>query len=167
MSSHSHTRVFESRADALAALRDLEQAGFARQEASLLHAAAGGEVAAGQDAESGIAMGAWPGFGSLWATGWLAASLKGAPAGSLAEALRQAGIMQDEARGMAEALRLGGALVLIRTDAAGGERAATLLANHLAVRSPEHRSEAAGPEGEGPGVLSAPAPGTPGNPETE
>jgi hypothetical protein len=79
----------------------------------------------------------------------------GVAAGGLVGSLTASGVAEPEAQGLAEGLRHGGTIVVVRTDEARSERAGTILANHLAVTSPE---------AEDPAILAAPAPGTPGNP---
>jgi len=88
----------------------------------------------------------------------------GVAAGGLVGSLTASGVAEPEAQGLAEGLRHGGTIVVVRTDEARSERAGTILANHLAVHEASHALAVTSPEAEDPAILAAPAPGTPGNP---
>src|SRR5262245_44733656 len=100
MTMQTRTWLFDTHAAALAAVRDLEAAGFTQDEVSILGesgttvvtseeptnnagvgASIGGVVGGGAGLLAGLGIMAIPGIGPLVAAGWLAATLAGAGAG--------------------------------------------------------------------------------------
>ena len=144
MATRTIARMFDSYADASAAVRDLESAGFSHDDISLVgnRTETGGEArtddasdagsAAGTGATIGTLIGggagllagigslAIPGIGPIVAAGWLVAALTGAgvgaAAGGLLGGLTGAGVSEDEAHVYAEGVRRGGTLVTVRVD---------------------------------------------------
>lgn len=141
----THARLFDLPADAAEAFRDLGVAGFTPDEVSMIGASgdlAGGEVGTVQGLRLGDTMG----------------SLRGS---SLTGALARLGVAESEVHGLAQAVHAGGAIIVIRTDESRSERASTILGNHRPVHSEQDALATTGPEGEGHGPISAPAPGAP------
>lgn len=156
-------KLFDSYAQAEAAVRDLEAAGFAAADISILHRRADGEISdaadgADGDANSGAGVGATlgtvvgggagilaglgllaiPGLGPVVAAGWLVATLTGAgvgaAAGGILGALTGAGVDEADAHVYAEGVKRGGTLVTIRAaDATQAANAETILARHQPV----------------------------------
>ncbi|RVT95791.1 hypothetical protein EOD42_16515 [Rhodovarius crocodyli] len=138
------TRLFDNHADALAAVRDLEAAGFTSSEIGITASNTDDRYAKqvvreGNEAPSGAAIGAGvggvagggagiaaalgalaiPGFGPVVAAGVLVAALTGAGAGAAAGgivgALTGLGVGDGEAHVYAEGVSRGGTLVTVRT----------------------------------------------------
>ena len=157
MAPQTQTWLFDSHAAALAAVRDLEAAGFVRDEVSIIGqdrtvdstpvedgadagtgaavgASVGGVLGGGAGLLAGIGAVAIPGIGPLVAAGWLAAMLAGvgagAAAGGLLGSLTGAGVDEREAHVYAEGVRRGGSIVTIRTDQSRMGRAADIMAAH-------------------------------------
>ncbi|MFL1461700.1 hypothetical protein ACI6QG_05825 [Roseococcus sp. DSY-14] len=155
-------KLFDSYTHAEAAVRDLEAAGFAAADISILHRRADGEIADARDgdgdADSGAGIGATlgtvvgggagilaglgllaiPGLGPVVAAGWLVATLTGAgvgaAAGGILGALTGAGVDEADAHVYAEGVKRGGTLVTIRAaDATQAANAETILARHQPV----------------------------------
>lgn len=137
MTLRLQTRLFASRADAAAAAHDLGIAGFQQDEVALISDSNGLPGTAGPRGEASTMM----------------------------DALIAAGLAEHQAQGMAHQLRQGGTLVVVRCDDARSERAGTILAHHLATH--ELGQTGVGASAEDSGILSAPAPGTPGNPPSQ
>ena len=160
MANHTVARLFDSYADATAAVRDLEAAGFKHDDISLVArspdeagtteatgetgAATGGGTGAtlgtlvggGAGLLAGIGALAIPGVGPLVAAGWLVAAITGAgvgaAAGGLLGALTQAGIGEEQAEVYAEGVRRGGNLVTLRTDESRAAEAEAIMQRHNA-----------------------------------
>lgn len=143
MAERTLSRLYDGYADASATVRDLEEAGFAHSDVSLLgpnNANGYGDEAAvepdqanaaGAGATVGTVLGggagllaglgslAIPGIGPLVAAGWLIATITGAGAGAAAGgiigALTGSGHDEEEAHVYAEGVRRGGTLVSVRT----------------------------------------------------
>ncbi|WP_207540603.1 hypothetical protein [Sabulicella rubraurantiaca] len=163
MAMKTHVAMFDSHADAMAAVRDLEDAGFSSDEVSI---ARGGEgtsgstttsaadtdepsTGAGVGATAGTLLGggagllaglgalAIPGFGPIVAAGWLVAALTGAGAGAAAGGLLGglvgAGVEERDAHVYAEGVRRGGTLVTVRADETRIAQAKAVLSRHAAV----------------------------------
>jgi uncharacterized protein (TIGR02271 family) len=149
---------FRNYAEAQQVVRQLVDAGVARDDISVVANNATGEYATGRDADStagGAASGAGtgavaggaiggaagliaslaglaiPGIGPVIAAGPLVAALTGAGvgavAGGLIGALTSAGVPREEAGYYAEAVRRGGALVMVRADDDMAERVADIM----------------------------------------
>lgn len=161
MSMRTNTKLFDNHGDAATAVRDLEAAGFSRDEISLMGNGAGGLPADGTaistDApgatEAGASVGtlvgggvgllaglgalAIPGVGPIVAASWLVAMVTGAGAGAAAGgligSLTGAGVDEKEAHVYAEGVRRGGTLVSVRTDEARSAQAKEILERHASV----------------------------------
>lgn len=163
MALRTVARLYDSYADASAAVRELEAAGFLHDDVSLIggHRGAQDLAAAGRGEEAGAAGGAAagatvgtlvggtagllaglgalaiPGFGPIVAAGWLAAALAGAgigaATGGILGALAQAGIAEEHAHVYAEGLRRGGTLVLVRAEDRRAAEAERILTHHNPV----------------------------------
>ncbi|MEO3475857.1 hypothetical protein AAFN86_28670 [Roseomonas sp. CAU 1739] len=169
MATQTKTWLFDTHASALAAVRDLESAGFTSDEVSILGqqgavadtttttttesgavvgASVGGVVGGGAGLLAGIGMLAIPGIGPLVAAGWLAATLAGlgtgAVAGGLLGSLTGSGVEEREAHVYAEGVRRGGTIVTVRTDDARMGRASDVLSAHgpvnLTTREADYRA---------------------------
>jgi hypothetical protein len=155
------TNLFDTHAHAVEAVRDLEAAGFSRDEISLIghsadrlaseadphasEAPGGTEVGAsvgtlvggGVGLLAGLGAMAIPGVGPIVAAGWLVALLTGAGAGAAAGgllgSLTGAGVDEKEAHIYAEGVRRGGTLVSVRAEEARSTQAAAILARHASV----------------------------------
>ncbi|MBV8816878.1 MAG: hypothetical protein JO022_00905 [Acidobacteriaceae bacterium] len=155
--------VFDNMADAEAAVRALESAGYSRDDISVIanqtgsdagdtttsstHESSASDVAT--DAGVGAALGgvgglllsfaalAVPGVGPVLAVGPIVAALSGAGigavAGGLIGALTESGIPEDEAHAYAEGVRRGHILVSVHTTEDQAERARDVLDNGGAV----------------------------------
>lgn len=163
-------RMFDDRAHALAAVRDLERAGFTQDEVSVM--AAGGSdtqtittdttadetgSGAGMGATLGTLLGggagllagigalAIPGLGPIVAAGWLAAALTGgvagAAAGGLLGSLVGSGVDEREAHVYAEGMRRGGTLVSVRGPETRISEAERIMASHQAVNMSAREAE--------------------------
>ncbi|WP_211867434.1 hypothetical protein [Neoroseomonas terrae] len=192
MTMRTRTWLFDTHAAALAAVRDLEAAGFTQDEVSLLGqgtttavseeptesnagvgASIGGVVGGGAGLLTGLGIMAIPGIGPLVAAGWLAVTLAGAGAGAAAGgiigSLTRSGVDEREAHVYAEGVSRGGTIVTVRTDSVRMDRAADILTAHgpVNVSSREADYRASGWSGyverEG-GVAGSPPDGAPGNP---
>ena len=140
------SRLFDSRTQAEAAVRDLEAAGIPDTDISLIArhagedrsfgdkteaaegagkgAATGGVLGAGAGLLAGLGILAIPGLGPVVAVGWLASTAVGAiagaaaggAAGGLLGALKHEGVDDADANVYAEGVRRGGTLVAVRAD---------------------------------------------------
>ena len=155
-------KLFDDYEHARAAVRDLEGAGFAAGDISLLHRSADGEVrthdaATGEEVSNagvgatigtlvgggagllaGLGMLAIPGVGPVVAAGWLIAAVTGAgvaaAAGGLIGALTDSGVEEADAHVYAEGVKRGGTLVTVRAaDATQAANAETMMARHQPV----------------------------------
>ena len=147
-------RSYDSYAQARAAVEAIEKAGIPSSDVSLIankHVSAehaqidpvadtaagagiGGVLGGGAGLLAGLGLLAIPGLGPVVAVGWLAALAVGAAAGvatgGLVGALIGAGVDQDEAGVLSEAVRRGGTLVTVRVPADEVGRIEGLLAIH-------------------------------------
>ena len=167
MTSRTVARLFDSYSDAASAVRDLEAAGFAHDDVSLVAnrpegsddtaSPADGETGVGTGVGTGATLGtivgggagllagigalAIPGLGPIVAAGWLVAALTGAGAGAAAGgllgALTQSGVGEEHANVYAEGVRRGGNLVTVRTDDTRAAEAESIMAHHNAVNTEE------------------------------
>jgi hypothetical protein len=129
--------LFDTRAEADQAVRDLEAAGIRGIEISVMTGAgsdAGSTAPTATDDDDPVGAGvlagglagmlaglpllAIPGIGPAVIAGWLATTLTGALAGGLIGALAEEGVGEEDAQVYAEAMRRGGVLVLVRADEA-------------------------------------------------
>lgn len=166
MATRTIARLFDSYADASAAVRDLEAAGFQRDDISLIAnrgdttdttTSATTDTDAGSGAGTGATLGtivgggagllaglgalAIPGLGPVVAAGWLVATLTGAgvgaAAGGLLGALTGSGISEEESHVYAEGLRRGGNLVTLRTDDSRSTEAEAIMRRHNGANAEE------------------------------
>lgn len=137
-------KLFDDYTHAEAAVRDLEGAGFAAADISLLHRRADGELADARDSVvadedssnagvgatigtvvgggagllAGLGLLAIPGLGPVVAAGWMVAAATtagvGAAAGGILGALTDSGVEEGDAHVYAEGVRRGGTLVTVR-----------------------------------------------------
>jgi hypothetical protein len=171
MATRTVARMFDSYADASAAVRELEAAGFSHDDVSLVGhrgETAHGEPSSGSstaDSSTGAATGATvgtlvgggagllaglgslaiPGVGPIVAAGWLVAALTGAgvgaAAGGLLGTLTGAGLSEEDAHVYAEGVRRGGNLVTVRADEVRATQAEEILARHGPVDVPTRAGE--------------------------
>jgi hypothetical protein len=157
------TRMFDSREHALAAVRDLEAAGFSSDDLGVVasnadntgvsdardeHGKATGSgtgigatlgtlVGGGAGLAAALGALAIPGIGPIVAAGALVATLTGAGAGALAGGilggLTGMGVSETEAPVYAEGVRRGGSLVTVRTDSARRAEVEAILSRHTPV----------------------------------
>ena len=144
------TRVYDTYSQAERAVADLEAAGVPSSDMSLVAnkyvsekyddvdevsgaasgASVGAAVGGGAGLLAGIGLLAIPGLGPVVAAGWLASTAVGALAGSatggLIGALADAGTPDRDAHVYSEAVRRGGTLLTVRTDAPAATVEATL-----------------------------------------
>lgn len=138
-STNVATHLYDSYDDAKSAVRDLEAAGVAGSEISIISKDADGKVTETTDGISGAATGASvgtvigggagllaglgmmaiPGIGPVVAAGWLASTALGAvvgmASGGIIGSLTDMGVNEDHANVYAEGLRRGGTLVSVKT----------------------------------------------------
>jgi hypothetical protein len=155
------TGLFDHYDDARRAVQDLEAAGVAHRDISIVGhdtRKAAGDVAdpAAQDAGAGAGVGAEvaglgllaiPGIGPVVAAGWLAATaagaaggaLVGAAAGGIVGALTHAGVPEEDAHVYAEGIRRGGTLVTAKVDAPLEATARQILSDDRTVNLGERR----------------------------
>lgn len=160
MTTRTHTKLFDTHAQAAEAVRDLEAAGFSRDEISIMGnsadrlgsddenttdgpggtetgASVGTLVGGGVGLLAGLGALAIPGVGPIVAAGWLVAMLTGAGAGAAAGgllgSLTGAGVDEKDAHVYAEGVRRGGTLVSVRTDEARAVQVEGILSRHASV----------------------------------
>ncbi len=155
------SRVYDTYAQARAAVADVEAAGVATSEVSLVAnkyvndeyaevddsskasegagagAGLGGAVGGGAGLLAGLGMLAIPGLGPVVAAGWLAAlavgAVAGAATGGLVGALIGAGIPDDHANVYSESVRRGGTLVSVRVNDKDANRIQAILDRHQPI----------------------------------
>jgi hypothetical protein len=157
------TRMFDTREHALAAVRDLEAAGFSHDDLGIvasnsdrsgvtdvrtdhdtkassgtgIGATLGTLVGGGAGLAAALGAIAIPGIGPIVAAGALVATLTGAGAGALAGGilggLTGAGVSEKDAPVYAEGIRRGGSLVTVRTDDTRAAEVESILARHNPV----------------------------------
>jgi len=164
MATRTIARLFDSYADATAAVHELEAAGFAHDDVSLI--AKRGEDAVAGEAEStetgsgagtgatlgtlvgggagllaGLGALAIPGLGPLVAAGWLVAALAGAGVGAatggLLGALTGSGLSEEESHVYAEGVRRGGNLLTVRTEDSRAAEVEAIMQRHNAANADE------------------------------
>src|ERR1700761_2130093 len=147
------SRLFDTRPQAEAAVRDLEAAGISDSDISLIArhagedrsfgdkteagegagkgAATGGGVGAGAGLLAGLGILAIPGLGPVVAAGWLASTavgaIAGAATGGIVGALTEAGVSKEDAPLYAEGVRRGGTLVSAKVPDADRARLESIL----------------------------------------
>jgi hypothetical protein len=159
------SKVYDSYAQAEAAVRDLEAAGIPSADISLvankyvseqyddvttssatstgigLGAATGG----GAGLLAGLGLLAIPGLGPVVAAGWLAATAAGAAAGAAAGgiigALMESGTTEADAHVYSEAVRRGGTLLTVRTASASSGEIERILTQHEPIDPAMRRRE--------------------------
>ena len=160
-----YSKVYDSYAQAESAVRDLEAAGIPTKDISLvankyvsdkyadvtdvsatstgagLGAAAGG----GAGLLAGLGLLAIPGLGPVVAAGWFAATAVGAAAGAatggIIGALVDAGTSESDAHVYSEAVRRGGTMLNVRTEAASTPQIEAILARHQPIDPANRRRE--------------------------
>jgi hypothetical protein len=162
MATKTISRLFDSHDDALAAVRDLETAGFSHADIGIatgnadnryattpvvdegeaksgagVGAAVGTLVGGGAGLAAALGALAIPGFGPVVAAGILAATLTGAGAGAAAGgivgSLTGLGVSEKEAHVYAEGIRRGGSLVTVKIDDTRELEARSILDRHTNV----------------------------------
>lgn len=142
------TRSYDDYATASAVVRDLETAGFAADDVSLIgrrddgdtdaddgNTGEGAGIGAGVGGAAGLLAGlgmvAIPGIGPVVAAGWLATTFAGAAAGAVAGsvigALTSAGVDEKDAHVYAESVKRGGSVVSVRTSESRAAEAEAIL----------------------------------------
>lgn len=162
MATKTISRLFDSHDDALAAVRDLEAAGFSHSDIGIaagnvdnqygttpvvdehqaksgagVGATVGGVVGGGAGLAAALGALAIPGFGPVVAAGILVATLTGvgagAAAGGLIGSLTGLGVSEKEAHVYAEGIRRGGSLVTVKIDESRELEARTILDRYTHV----------------------------------
>ncbi len=161
MPSHTMTALYDTYAEAEAAVAKLEAAGVPHSDISLVsnkqptvsgvdgdtaeHAGTGAGAGAslgtllggGAGLLAGLGLLAIPGIGPVVAAGWLVATLTGAglgaAAGGLAGSLTGAGVSEADAHAYAEGIRRGGTLLSVRAREELLPRVSGILEEHGAV----------------------------------
>lgn len=169
--SQTVTGLYDTYDEAKAAVHELEAAGVAHRDISIVANDASGEHAAnkaGEDAGKGAGAGAAiggaggllaglgllaiPGLGPVVAAGWLASTAVGAlvggavgaAAGGLVGALTKEGVPERDAEVYAEGVRRGGVLVSAKVDDAHRHTAGVILGHAIDVRLRQDDYERAG-----------------------
>lgn len=143
------THVFDDYNTAEDVVDDLEDAGFAHDQISIVGrkgehedagdgaatgATLGGVAGAGAGLLASLGLIAIPGIGPLVAAGVLATTLAGAAtgavAGGLLGALVEYGVSEEEAPVYAETVRRGGTLVSVRADESKADQAEVIMRKH-------------------------------------
>jgi hypothetical protein len=160
-----YSKVYDSYAQAEAAVRDLEAAGIPSDDISLVankyvseeyadvketsttSAGIGLGLATGGGAGllAGLGLLAIPGLGPVVAAGWFAATAAGAAAGAAAGgiigALMDSGTPEADAHVYSEAVRRGGTLLTVRTETASESDIERILARHQPIDPVVRRRE--------------------------
>jgi uncharacterized membrane protein len=164
------THLYDSYEDAQSAVRDLEAAGVAGSEISIISKDADGKVTETTDGTSGAATGASvgtvlgggagllaglgmmaiPGIGPVVAAGWLASTALGAvvgmASGGIIGSLTDLGVSEDHANVYAEGLRRGGTLVSVKTSELSQSNLTAIMDRYAPV-NPEARASVYRQEG--------------------
>ncbi|HEX7853375.1 MAG TPA: hypothetical protein VF503_06730 [Sphingobium sp.] len=170
--SQTITKLYDSYAEASAAITELERIGIPHKDISILANNGEGKVEtrAGEDAGIGAGAGgviggvggllaglgvlAIPGLGPIVAAGWLAATAVGAgvgavvggAAGGLVGALQKEGVSEDDAHVYSEGVRRGGTLVSVKVPSDREAEARDVLDRYRPV-DPAARRAAYGAKG--------------------
>ncbi|MGL4394969.1 MAG: general stress protein [Hyphomicrobium sp.] len=162
------SRVYDTHAQAERAVRDLEAAGIPSSDISVIAntgaraddrreadyaddgsatssgAGLGAALGGGAGLLAGLGIMAIPGLGPVVAAGWLASTALGAIAGSAAGgivgALVDAGTSEEDAHVFSEAVRRGGTLVTVRTDAVSADRINAVLDGYGPINVEDRRA---------------------------
>jgi len=161
----THSRVYDSYAQARRVVSDLEAAGVPSSDISLLAnkyvseqyadvddvsaAASGAGIGAALGGGAGLLAGlgllAIPGLGPVVAAGWLASTAVGAIAGSatggIIGALVDAGEPESHAHVYSEAVRRGGTLVTVKTDDMRSDAVVAIMNRHSPIDAGTRRAE--------------------------
>ena len=164
------SRVYDSYAEASAAVTAVEASGIPTSDVSLVAnkyvsekyadvhevsasgtgAGIGGVVGGGAGLLAGLGLLAIPGLGPVVAAGWLAATAVGAVAGAatggIVGALVGAGVSEKDAHVYSESVRRGGTLVSVRTKDADAARVQAILDRYKPI-DPTLRAAEYGKEG--------------------
>jgi hypothetical protein len=159
------SRVYDTYAQANQAVVDVEAAGVASSEVSLVAnkyvsdandnvetvsktgtgAGIGGVLGGGAGLLAGLGMLAIPGLGPVVAVGWLASlavgAAAGATAGGLVGALVSAGTPDEHAHVYSESVRRGGTLVSVRVAEAEAKKVGDILDRHDPIDPTERGAE--------------------------
>ncbi len=157
MAVRTIARLYDTNADAIQVVNDLEAAGIPHSDISIVAnnrdsqttgtagdspaggagtgATAGTILGGGAGLLAGIGALAIPGVGPVIAAGWLIATLTGAgigaaagaAAGGLIGSLTGAGVPEEEANVYAEGVRRGGSLVTVRAEDADASRVESIM----------------------------------------
>jgi hypothetical protein len=158
-------RVYDSYAQARAAVEALEKAGFTSSDISLVAnkyvskehadvdevsdaakgAGIGGALGGGAGLLAGLGLLAIPGLGPVVAAGWLASTAVGAAAGAAAGgivgALVDAGVDREHAEVYSEAVRRGGTMVTAKVRDEDSVRAETIMDTYRPIDPVGRREE--------------------------
>ena len=159
------TKVYDRHEQARQAVSELEAAGIASSDISLLankhvsaqyadvddvsKAAAGAGIGAVVGGTAGLLAGigllAIPGLGPVVAAGWLASTALGAVAGGatggIVGALVEAGVPEEHAHVYSEAVRRGGTLLSVKTDDSRAEEVHSILDRYQPIDPARHGAD--------------------------
>jgi uncharacterized membrane protein len=159
------THLYDTYDQATSVVRDLETAGVASNEISIIAnqeqhdddessgaatgAKVGTTIGAGAGLLAGLGMMAIPGIGPVVAAGWLASTALGAVAGlatgGILGSLTDIGVSDDHAHVYAEGIRRGGTLVSVRTATVPRSNVVGIMAKYdpvdPAMRGDEYRQD--------------------------
>ena len=159
------TKVYDRHEQARQAVSELEAAGIASSDISLLankhvsaqyadvddasKAAAGAGIGAVVGGTAGLLAGigllAIPGLGPVVAAGWLASTALGAVAGGatggIVGALVEAGVPEEHAHVYSEAVRRGGTLLSVKIDESRAERVHSILDRYQPIDPARHGAD--------------------------
>lgn len=164
--SQTITKLYDSYAEASAAVTELERIGIPHKDISIIANNGEGKVEtrAGEDAGIGAGAGgviggvggllaglgvlAIPGLGPIVAAGWLAATavgvgvgaVVGGAAGGLVGALQKEGVSEDDAHVYSEGVRRGGTLVSVKAPSDRAAEARDVLDRYRPVDPAERRA---------------------------
>ena len=159
------TRVYDDYAQAHKVVANLEKAGVPSADISMVAnksvagdyenvstaseagpgASLGAAVGGGAGLLAGLGLMAIPGIGPVVAVGWLASTalgaFAGAAAGGLIGAMVDSGVPEDDAHVYSEAVRRGGTLVTVRTNAVPEETVATTMDGYEPIDAMTRRED--------------------------
>lgn len=155
------THLYDTYDHATSAVRDLEAAGIASSDISILAnrgdeadepmsgagtgATLGAAVGAGAGLLAGLGLMAIPGIGPVVAAGWLASTAVGAAAGIAAGgiigSLTGLGVSEEDAHVYAEGIRRGGTLVSVRTSSVPRTTIVEIMNKYTPVNAVERAAE--------------------------
>jgi uncharacterized membrane protein len=160
-STHVVTHLYDTYDHAASIVRDLEAAGIASADISILAnrgddaeetmsgagtgATLGAAVGAGAGLLAGLGLMAIPGIGPIVAAGWLASTAVGAAtglaAGGIIGSLTDLGVSEDDAHVYAEGIRRGGTLVSVRTSSVPRTTVVAIMNKYTPVDAVERAAE--------------------------